>query len=187
MPIPWVRYVMDTSTSELVNRLETAEVEVLEISGNAWKDKANWKTYTAVEYPEFDVCTDKILQNYDLIIAEQVFEHLRYPWRAAINIYGGLRRGGYCLLTTPFLFHIHPTPLDCWRWTPQGMGFLLEDAGFQREHILTQGWGNLECLITHIVDVSNAPGYDGSQPLHSTPHLPIVVWGFARKGKALFE
>ncbi len=188
MPTPWIRYVMDEATYEFVSRLDTDAFDVLEISGTKWQSLRKWKSYTAKNYPEFDVCADRISRKYDLIIAEQVFEHLRYPWRAAQNIFEGLKDNGYCLVTTPFLFHIHPTPYDCWRWTPQGMGFLLEDAGFKREHILTDGWGNLECLTAHSADPTTAPGYDGSQPLHALPHLPGVGWGFARTGsRALFE
>jgi SAM-dependent methyltransferase len=172
---------MDQATNALVASIAPETRDVFEVSGSAWSDMFPWKSFSSSDYPAFDVCNEKFSSSYDLIIAEQVFEHLRYPSRAAKNIYDGLRPGGFALITTPFLFHLHPTPLDCWRWTPQGMGFLLEDAGFNAEDVVTSGWGNLECFLQHAIDTSQAPGYDETRPLHNITHLPIVVWGFARK------
>ena len=66
---------------------------------------------------------------FDLIIAEQVFEHLLWPYRAARNVHRMLRPGGSFLITTPFLVKIHPVPNDCSRWTETGMKHLLAEAG----------------------------------------------------------
>jgi SAM-dependent methyltransferase len=177
----WIRHEMDKATAAFVASRDPSKMDVFEVSGNAWSDVFPWKSYRASEYPEFDVCGDRFEGKYDLIIAEQVFEHIRYPANAARNIWDGLRAGGHALITVPCLFHLHPTPLDAWRWTPQGLAFLLEDAGFDRNNITTDGWGNIECFIQHATDLSQAPAYDGSQPLQNTLHLPIVVWGFAQK------
>ena len=57
------------------------------------------------------------LESFDLIIAEQVFEHLKWPYRAAKNVYRMLRPGGSFLITTPFLVRCHEMPDDCTRWT----------------------------------------------------------------------
>lgn len=178
---PWIRYVMDEKTDLFVKSSRPDTLDVCEISGNAWQDTHQWKSYTNKEYPEFDVCNDNFDQRYDLIIAEQVFEHVRYPWRAAKNIYNGLRDGGYFLITTPFIFHIHPTPLDCWRWTPQGMGFMLEDAGFRQDNIITGGWGNYECFLRHAIDQSSAPAMRPEFSLENVTHIPQMVWGYAKK------
>jgi SAM-dependent methyltransferase len=177
----WVRHEMDKATHEFVARIGPAALDVFEVSGNAWSDIFPFKSYTSSDYPQFDICTDCFDKKYDLIIAEQVFEHIRYPGRAARNVWDGLRVGGYALITVPCLFHLHPTPLDAWRWTPQGLAFLLEDAGFDIGDITTAGWGNIECFVQHATDTSCAPAYDGTQSLRNTAHLPIVVWGFARK------
>ena len=173
---------MDARTEDLIRGLEPENLDVCEISGHAWDDMFLWRNYTNLDYPKFDVCTMSFERQYDLIIAEQVFEHVRYPWRAAKNIYDGLKPGGHFLISTPFIFHIHPTPLDCWRWTPQGMGFMLEDAGFQPHNIRAEGWGNYECFLRHAM-IMEAPPYGGSpdQPIHNVPHIPIQVWALAKK------
>lgn len=176
----WSRHVMDAATKKLVAERNPESMDVFEVSGKAWHDMFKWRSFTFKNYPEFDVCVTKFEQQYDLIIAEQVFEHIRYPWKAARNIFEGLKPGGYALITTPFIFPIHPTPLDCWRWTPQGMKFLLEDAGFLLENIITDGWGNFECYLHYAIAWKSAP-YDGKRPIHNIPHSPVVVWGFAKK------
>jgi SAM-dependent methyltransferase len=178
---PWIRYVMDDETEKLVRACNPDQLDVCEISGTAWHDAFPWRSYESREYPAFDVCTHPFERQFDLIIAEQVFEHVRYPWRAAANMYSGLRRGGHVLITTPFMFHIHPTPLDCWRWTPQGMGFMLEDVGFKPKHIVTGGWGNYECFLRHAIDQSSAPEMRPELSLANVGHIPQVVWGFATK------
>lgn len=176
----WSRHSMDIATAALVAGACPSELDVCEVSGNVWGDIFEFKSYTYKEYPSFDVCKDHFDKPYGLIIAEQVFEHVRYPWNAAKNVYDGLRKGGYALITTPFIFHIHPTPLDCWRWTPQGMRFMLEDAGFSDDHIVTGSWGNYECFLRHAID-QTAPAYRPEFSLHNIPHIPNQVWAFAQK------
>lgn len=172
---------MDEETSKFVREHNPDQLEVCEISGDAWREEFKWRSYESREYPGFDICTSAFERQFDLIIAEQVFEHVRYPWKAAANIYAGLRQGGYVIITTPFIFHIHPTPLDCWRWTPQGMAFMLEDAGFQSRDIITGGWGNYQCFLRHAIDQSSAPGMRDEFSLENVGHIPQMVWGFAQK------
>lgn len=174
----WVRHVMDKETHKLVQEISPETLEVCEISGSCWSDIFRWKGYKSLDYPDFDVCKDSFDKKYDLIIAEQVFEHIRSPWKAAKNIFDGLNEGGYALITVPFIFHIHPTPLDCWRFSPEGLRVLLEDAGFKSIH--TDGWGNYECFLRHAIE-QTAPAMDPQFPLHNVPHIPVQVWGVARK------
>nr|WP_207631987.1 class I SAM-dependent methyltransferase [Methylobacterium sp. NI91] len=174
---------MDGATKRLVEGLYPQSLEVCEISGDSWSDMFRWKSFTRKHYPEFDICKDEFEEKYDLIIAEQVFEHVRHPWEAAKNIYKGLKPGGHFLISTPFLFHLHPTPLDCWRWTPQGMGFMLEDAGFRPLDIVVDSWGNYDAFLRHAM-IGEAPVYDGSQPIHNIEHIPIMVWALAKKSSA---
>jgi len=177
----WVRHVMDAATYKLISERLPAALDVVEVSGDAWRDIFEWKSYAATSYPAFDICQSSFDKSYDLIIAEQVFEHIRYPARAAKNIFDSLRPDGYALITVPCMFHLHPTPLDCWRWTPQGLSFLFEDAGFERSRIMTDSWGNVECFVQHAKDTSVAPAYTPDLSLINQSHVPIVVWGLAQK------
>jgi SAM-dependent methyltransferase len=178
----WVRYVMDNATYRLIKEWDTANMSVAEISGDQWKDKVPWRDYIKLEYPDFDVCASSFPAKYDIIIAEQVFEHVRHPNRACKNIYSALKPGGLFLITVPFIFHIHPTPLDCWRWTPQGLSFLLQDSGFDVDNIIVDSWGNYECFLRHAID-QTAPWMRDDFPLNNQPHIPQMVWALARKQK----
>lgn len=177
-PIQWVRIVMDRRTQELVENLNYGDFETLEISGKKWKD-FGFRSYENKFFPELDICKSKLNKSYDLIIAEQVFEHLAYPYRAGKNVFEMLNSGGYFLITTPFLLRIHPDPIDCNRWTPLGLKYFLNECGFELEDIITDSWGNRECLK------ANLDSWKGYNPkLHSLENehdLALVVWALARK------
>src|SRR5262245_11702138 len=70
----WSRVVMDRATQKLVGTLGPQNLDALEISGDGWRD-FGFRSYRQVQYPEFDVCAQVLQQRFDLIIAEQVFEH----------------------------------------------------------------------------------------------------------------
>jgi SAM-dependent methyltransferase len=139
-PLPhWCRIVMNRATNEFVANLVPNRLDALEISGTAWRD-AGFRSYEHVAYPGFDICRDRTTRTYDIIIAEQVFEHIRRPDRAARNIRAMLRRHGVFVITTPFPIKYHPEPLDLWRWTAEGLKALLEDAGFST--VAAHSWGS---------------------------------------------
>lgn len=115
----WIRIIMDAETKRLVSELNPSNLHAVEISGSQWKD-AGFASYRSANYPEYDVCASPLPDEPDLIIAEQVFEHLLWPYRGGRNVYESLKPGGYFLVTTPFLLRIHLSPTDCTRWTPQG-------------------------------------------------------------------
>jgi SAM-dependent methyltransferase len=50
-----------------------------------------------------------------------VFEHLHRPFRVASEIYRVLRPGGVMLCEVPFLWPMHNSPSDCFRYTPDGL------------------------------------------------------------------
>jgi len=118
MRMNWTRVVMEQETERLVNSVDYGSMSALEISGSKWRP-FGFREYTSLNYPEFDVCATPFTHanRYDFVIAEQVFEHLLWPYRAGRNVWSLLNPGGYFLLTTPFLLPIHDYPVDCSRWT----------------------------------------------------------------------
>ena len=176
----WCRVVMHARTSELVSHFDTASMDALEISGNLWHANRQWKSFQRVSYPQFDVCRGVIYdRQFDIIFAEQVFEHLLYPYRAGRNVYRMLQPGGYFLLTLPFLLKIHEFPSDCTRWTPQGLLYFLEECGFERTRITTESWGNRACIYANSESwVEYEPGI---HDLTNEPAFPIVVWALAQR------
>jgi len=120
---PWARVVMYRETLKLISQLDHSTLSACEISGKRWVDKFQWKSYTNLFYPAFDICSSVTHERYDIILAEQVFEHLPHPYRAARNVYDSLHTEGYFFLTTPFLIRVHGYPIDCTRWTEIGLIF----------------------------------------------------------------
>jgi hypothetical protein len=49
-----------------------------------------------------------------------------------------LKPEGWMFITAPFSWHIHRYPIDCWRFVPDGMRVLFEDAG-------------IRCIISYVI------------------------------------
>jgi len=174
----WCRAVMNEATERFVQGLHPETLDVLEVSGDAWRGTP-FKSYRSVKWPEFDICRDRTWRTFDLIIAEQVLEHVRRPDLALQNMRGMLRNGGAVLITTPFLIQYHPIPLDLWRWTADGMRALLEDQGI--EVIDANSWGNKACVVENF---DSWLDYDPDKhSLANEPDYPIVVWAFGRRAR----
>jgi SAM-dependent methyltransferase len=174
----WVRIVMNRETRELVQSVQPDQLSVLEIAGDYWGHVEQFKQYRSVHYPEFDICAGALPEQFDLIIAEQVFEHLLWPYRAGKHVYEMLRPGGYFLITTPFLIRIHGAPYDCSRWTETGIRYFLAECGFDLERIQTGAWGNRACVR------ANFSRWAWKWPwrsLRNEPDFPVSVWAFAQK------
>ena len=176
----WARKAMSIETAKLVSKLPCEAMDAMEISGVYWSGMQRWKSFESLHYPEFDICADcKLYEAYDIIFAEQVFEHLPFPNRAARNVRQLLRPAGYFLLTVPFLIRIHKFPLDCTRWTPEGLKFFLMESGFEASRIQTYSWGNRECVISNFDKWTKF-----NRNIHSLENdlaFPVVVWGLAQK------
>jgi SAM-dependent methyltransferase len=179
--VQWCRVVMNREIERFIRSLDCSKIDVLEISGCGSQDRYNFRSYQTAKYPDFDVCERPLAENqFDLVIAEQVFEHVLWPDRAAANVYKMLRPGGLFVISTPFLLKVHEFPLDLYRWTERGMRQLLEGAGFGV--LSTASWGNRECLFA---DMKPGLGWTVYRPqkhsLHNEPQFAIVVWAFAEK------
>jgi SAM-dependent methyltransferase len=179
---PWSRVVMDRETLRLVGELPVPQLDVLEISGEKWRAHP-FRSYRSVGFPEYDICAGPLGETYDLVIAEQVLEHVARPVRAVENVYAMLRPGGALLCTTPFMVRVHPSPIDCTRWTETGIKYLLGDAGFDR--IITGSWGNRACVRGNFKRFMR-----WMPPIHSLrnePAFPVVVWALAHKDRSPLE
>jgi SAM-dependent methyltransferase len=116
---------------------------------------------------------------FDLIIANQVFEYVLWPYKAARNVCQMLKPGGYFLMTTPFLIRVHAIPYDCTRWTETGIKYFLSECGFPLEEIKTGTWGNRACVKANFKRWARR-GWFGS--LKNEPNFPVSVWALAKKG-----
>jgi len=187
----WLRRVLDDETDKIVASWNVPSLDAVEISGTAWR-AAGFQSYASLTYPQFDICEPveswsdenaKLAnETVDVVLAEQVWEHLKYPYRAGRNVLRMLRPGGRFLLTTPFLVRVHGPPAysDCSRWTAEGMKYFLEECGFDPDGVQTFSWGNKECAAAHITN-DMWFGYQKGMNLKNDPTYPCVVWAVATK------
>jgi hypothetical protein len=176
----WVRVVMYRECFDFIRTLAPESLDVLEIaSGPQWTREFKFKSYTETKFPDFDICRDVLRsQAFDLIIADQVFEHLKWPYRAAKNVNLMLRSGGYFLITVPFLIKVHDSPIDCSRWSEKGLSYFLQECGFAEHHIITNSWGNRACVTANLSKWRKRGWF---RSLANEPNFPVVVWAFARR------
>lgn len=184
--VHWCRIVMNQEVKKLMERLDRANLSALEISGNGWQS-FGFKEYAIAAYPAFDITKQVAVKSggelFDVVICEQVLEHVTTPWTAVKNMWSSLKEGGYLLVTTPFFIRVHPAPKDFSRWTEDGLRGLFEYAGFQSQNIETGSWGNRLCVTANFTGmVYRAEVYDPyAHSLANEPDVPIMVWAFARK------
>jgi SAM-dependent methyltransferase len=81
---------------------------------------------------------------FDIVVVDNVLEHLSDPRKAIDEIHAILRGGGMCICLTPFLIRIHGYPDDYWRFTESGLRRLFD----QFSHIEVESWGNRFTIAT---------------------------------------
>lgn len=175
----WQRVTLNRAVDQRIESLDPPGLRAAEISGSGHAAKP-WKQYVSLNYPEFDLCAPLAGQGpFDVVICEQVIEHVVDPRAAAANLRGLCAAGGHVIVSTPFLVRIHELPEyglnDYWRFTPRGLRTLLEGAGLQVESV--QSWGNRRCVAGNF---DGWPAYRRWHSLRSEPDLPVQVWAFAR-------
>jgi len=71
-------------------------------------------------------------ERFDAIISCSTFEHIQYPWVAAVEICRTLKVGGLLFVMTHQTFPIHAHPHDYWRFTKEGLQTLFgAQVGFE--------------------------------------------------------
>jgi len=178
--LQWTRKVMYQEITKALSGLDLKSMHVLEISPGDYWQRLGFGSYQAVEFSSFDICSAVHPDRFDLIIADQVFEHVLWPYRAARNTRSMLKDGGRLVVTTPFLIRIHEDPVDCSRWTETGLRHLLAEAGFDLNKIQTGSWGNRSCVKANLKR-SGWASLGRTSSLRNDPTFPCVVWAIASK------
>jgi SAM-dependent methyltransferase len=172
---------MNDSINTYLDSLGTEGLSAAEISGDAHAGH-HWGQHTTLAYPAFDLLEPvEDPGRYDVVICEQVLEHVLDPWIASEHLRDLCVPGGHVIVSTPFLVRVHEEPIlhdmrDYWRFTPRGLRRLLERAGLKVERV--ESWGNRDSVIG---DFDHWSAYRWWHSLRNEPNLPIQVWAFARR------
>ncbi len=175
----WLREAMNRDLDEFFAALPPSATDVIEVSGDL-RGGLPWKSYQSFSYPEFDICAASAPSaDADLVICEQVLEHVRDPYAAVRNLARLVHPGGLVLVSTPFLVRLHDHPEDHWRFTPSGMRLLLEAGGL--EVLWIRSWGNRHCVSANL---RRWTAYRRWHSLRNEKDVPLVVWALARQSSA---
>lgn len=180
------RIVMHRRARRMIQDLDPPNLRAAEISGK-WGAQFDFAVYDQYRFPQYDICDGPIRDDagkprkYDLILANQVWEHLDRPYAATRHVRQMLRKGGHFWLAVPFFIPFHAAPNDCSRWSARGLKNLLIEAGFAADAVTSWQWGNRHCALRNMEDVW-PPEYDAdSDTLDDDPAMPICAWALARR------
>src|SRR4051812_11363078 len=122
----WIRKVLLEDTGRELRALDPWASSAAEISGETWSG-LGWRDYEQLSYPAFDLCSPEgtLPGPFDVVICEQVLEHVVDPLTAVRTLRRLCAPGGHVLVSTPFLIRLHDAPGDYWRYTPAGLSRLL--------------------------------------------------------------
>jgi len=109
----------------------------------------------------------------DVIICKSVLEHLKEPWKAIKEMHRVLKKNGILYFLVPMMNRIHAAPNDYYRFTKDGMKYLLRK--FKKVKIDTSGGFfstlfNLVFLLTYWMDTFLLLGF----------LTRIIMWPFAK-------
>lgn len=127
---------------------------VLEISGKTKEWLSKFDEVTISQFPE--VSADDLPyedESFDCVIMNQVLEHCKKPWLCVEEAYRVLNKGGMLIASSPFMYQVHDWPGDFFRFTPEGLLCLTENAGFE-EVLLKHRSGNAD-MVKHAIDHPN--------------------------------
>lgn len=69
-------------------------------------------------------------ESLDCVLLLETIEHLERPWDVLRYIGDYVRKGGCIVVTAPVIWEEHRYPVDCYRFLPDGLRFLLKQANF---------------------------------------------------------
>ena len=172
----WLRQTMYEHVDAFFAALPPDQNDAVEVSGTFY-DNHPWRSYEQRHFPEFDLCNPSpITRRFDVVICDQVLEHVVDPNRAVATLADLCTPGGYVVVGVPFLVRVHPAPDDYWRFTADGLRVLLERAGL--EVVELRSWGNRHCVNANFFAWAKKPAWASNA---NEPDFPVTVWAIARR------
>mmetsp|Transcript_47706 Transcript_47706/g.91143 ORF Transcript_47706/g.91143 Transcript_47706/m.91143 type:complete len:287 (-) Transcript_47706:651-1511(-) len=157
--------------------------DVLGISGDNYFNlvEPSSSTFTTADYPHID-CQHMPYEDgmFDLVILNQVLEHVPRPWLCVNEVHRVLRAGGHIVVGAPAFYQEHLWPHDYWRFMPDSMSILLADFN----KIIVQGQSGTGDMMKHMI---NNPSDRRSTHFFELARAsneklwPCMVWAIAVK------
>ena len=71
-------------------------------------------------------CPNVSDNTYDIVFSNNVFEHIKEPWKAGVESIRILKPNGIIICIAPFSWRYHPVPIDTFRYSHTGMQILFQ-------------------------------------------------------------
>lgn len=110
---------------------------------------------------------------FDLIVTQEVLEHVPSPFVAIKEIHRVLKSGGYAYIQLPFVIGFHPCPNDYWRFTHEGLTELVLSAGLK--------------IVKTAMAVGPAVGFYRILVEFLAIFFSVFYWRFYKPSKLLFS
>lgn len=90
-------------------------------------------------------------RSIDTVFCCSVLEHIPEPWLAFTELRRIMRPGGHVILSVPFIYYLHGTPHDYFRFTRHGVTEMATKAGFEIAELGTSG--GIAHMLLHAVSM----------------------------------
>lgn len=133
---------------------------------------ADWYGVDSEGGPGVDLVCDaaelppSLTWQFSSAVCAETLEHVHEPLRVLRAIFRTLKPGSPLLVTTLCAFMEHSYPVDCWRFMPDGMDWMLHESGYQNIEIETAGQ-----LSAQLSDHGEPP-----QTIASPVHIFALAW-----------
>ncbi len=180
------RIILYRTTRRWFEEIDVSRMDAAEVSGKHGERYA-FKSYERFRYPKHDICAgpytagDGSVRQFDIVLANQVWEHLDRPYVATRHVHEMLRPGGYFWVAVPFFIPYHAAPVDCSRWSARGLKNLLIEAGFEADKVRAKQWGNRHAALRNMGEEWPPVYKPDRDDLSNDPDFPILSWALAQK------
>lgn len=106
--------------------------------------------------------------SFDVVLCTEVLEHLQEPQRAIDEMRRILKDGAKLILTTRFIYPLHETPGDYYRFTKYGLRYLLRNWGDVDVEDETDTFGGLAVILQRM-------GFQCDYRIRLFKYIPLVM------------
>jgi SAM-dependent methyltransferase len=127
---------------------------VLEHVGVDHSDSPNRVNAVDIFASAYDI--PAVSESFDTALMSELLEHLEQPAEAVAEAFRLLAPGGHLIVTAPLFWVLHEEPRDFYRYTPNGLDWLLNHAGFDVLEVtpVAGQWSTLSLMASYALQQS---------------------------------